>query len=476
MRHLSTPLSKASISLLHHSNNTLQKHTPTFPTCNFFGVPAELFNITGIVVAPSFSKTVPCTFQQNIIESVSQLLTEFDHNITSVIVLAHQNQASYAHCTSLNKVYTAAREYGNWFSSHVGPAITAVAYVATEDASHTAGGPFSSIYALDQYTLPNLRELPLVILPESRAENVSSIVEYLPAIAVLQQVYRVFIWTLFAISMFLIVRTIIILGLLARSKQLKLELRTFVVVIALASSILFTSQLLLNYITFAARTLSEISYILSFVAIYMLLLSCCLVLQIFSYSFQLAINTFLITSYQMIFKTVILYLNIFLYTTSAFNFLYYTFFFYLKQKNHEISLSTCYVLARMSYISLFCFISYIMLDLSDIMYLVPSLSNTIPISIMRLVFFYLANTIRSFVLLFILGMRVNDESIAARVVNCVDIYNIWVLLRNNQYQVESHNSNAKKWNLSTNKMMNSFPTDNSSEVSFDDYDIGNNFS
>jgi hypothetical protein len=94
---------------------------------------------------------------------------------------------------------------------------------------------------------------------------------------------------------------------------------------------------------------------------------------------------------------------------------------------------------------------------------------------MRLVFFYLANTIRSFVLLFVLGMRIPDESTAAKVVNCMDIYNIWVLLRNNRYRVE-FNDNAKKWNLSTDKMVDGFQTNSSSEASFDEYDISNNFS
>jgi hypothetical protein len=161
----------------------------------------------------------------------------------------------------------AARDYGNWFSSHVGPSINAVVYVASEDSSHTVGGPFSVLYTLDQYTLPGSSELPLVILPESRTDDATSIVQYLPSMTVLQEGkslyytiksfkitniktengpwndiifspgYRAFIWTLFAVGIFLIVRTVIILGFLARSKKLKLELRTFVVTIALFSSI-----------------------------------------------------------------------------------------------------------------------------------------------------------------------------------------------------------------------------------------------
>jgi hypothetical protein len=98
------PLSRAAITLIHYSNNTLQQHTSTFPTYNLFGVPKESNNITGVVVAPSFSKNVPCALEQNATDSVPLLPTESGENVTSVIVLVHQNQANYAHCTSLSKV------------------------------------------------------------------------------------------------------------------------------------------------------------------------------------------------------------------------------------------------------------------------------------------------------------------------------------------------------------------------------------
>ncbi|KAI9595019.1 hypothetical protein BDF19DRAFT_443178 [Syncephalis fuscata] len=496
-----------NLSLFVQASITLQHNNFTYSTFDVFGAAVEFYDITGVLMAPQFSQNSSCRLITTNSTNTTAVSSPPSENATSTILLVSSSLSKNAGCASLNDVYEEALAYNRRLVLNGGLPISSVIYSFVTLTSNTLTGPFSPLYISNQFSLPGSFGIPFILLPQHDNDQVHALIQSTPVVATLKQergpwndvilspAYRAFIWFMFSVNLFLILRTLAILILLAKSKKLEMELRTVVVIIALVSTIIFTSQFPLNCITFEAQIIGQFSYILSFIAIYMLLLSwesvqtamrierpvtimrviiySCLVLHIFSYSAHLFGKMYFISYYESSFSYVVSYFNIILSSASAFNFLYYGFFFVRKQDDYQISLVTCEVMSRMSYISFSCFISYFILAASNIMVKIPFVRDNIAASITCLVLFYLANTIRSFVLLFTLGMRISPESVPANLVNCMDVYNLWVQLRNNVCQVEDK-AGTKKWDSNSNRVMSQSSYTSDSQSS--EYDIAYNFS
>ncbi|KAI9593295.1 hypothetical protein BDF19DRAFT_174807 [Syncephalis fuscata] len=447
-------ISIVSASFLIQDSN----HTYSYPTYDPFAVKVDIYNISGVLITPTFLDLNHCTFKGN--------SSSFNNNVFSqenlanhlpLIVLVEELTATTAGCKTVAQISEAVYLYGQSLSKSNGLSIKAVLYILRKDVKGVPGGPFNTNYF--SYTsgfLDGTPIIPMAMLPSKYNEEVLSRLSDIqnPIIVTVQQeegpwnavffsaTYVALEWILFITNILFILRGVERLVVNLFTNKFHIKKKTIVFIVALLSVLLYTSTILLNPATRNYQIVIGLSSLLFSIAFHLLQLAWCsiqtaldirertIILQIVIYTGCVLQSTAYFLQLlkcfagSIVFSTYLdlseKYIIMILQATGMVVFFYYGILFHIQKKRQRKHPITALALKQLSYMSFFCSVCLVFVTVYNTIEMYPEWTLGVSATIGRMLLLDISNTVRSFVLLCVLGLRIpgieSQETNIARMV------------------------------------------------------------
>ncbi|KAI8057646.1 hypothetical protein BDF22DRAFT_661798 [Syncephalis plumigaleata] len=411
-------------------------------------VRSDFFNTTGLLIQPRFTSTEACELDADqMILPTSANRSQLEGMDASIGIVDHYDAKSHG-CTSLEQISKTLVRYNEQLARNGIPAVQVILYVLLSNESDVYVFAGATMFNSPFLSIPSGNpSLPVAVLSRKTSSKFTSRFNSLPQpiIAriiqepepwnnfVFSTLYGVLVWVFFALNVIIALRAIGNLLFIITSGAFKSELRTLAFSIALFSVILALTALPLKSILLSTQLLYQTSTILFCISFYIVLLIWCSfhsliyvgnhsrIMRIMVHaSFLLQIVgevtifvCYFITKTVLTFRiySVLVYAIIVLQIMTAQLFVYSGIMFYMKTRSCTNTAAKD-ALLKLALISFVSFAYFMLIGIERILALDFEWGHLAVKIITRKIFKLVGFTVESWILLYLLGIRMPNESTA----------------------------------------------------------------